>query len=49
MCPACAASGAMVLAGVTSAGGLTAFLARIFFWRRDRNQVAPAQKNKEKP
>ena len=49
MCPACIASGAMALAGVTSTGGLAAFFMKIFFWKSDRRKIVSNQKAKEKP
>ncbi len=38
MCPACMATAALMAAGATSSGGLTAFIASKFHRRRNRSQ-----------
>ncbi len=40
MCPACVASAAWIVAGVTSTGGLTAFAAKILRSKSNAKKVA---------
>jgi hypothetical protein len=36
MCPACMTSAAIMFAGATSAGGLTAFIVKRLWWRKGK-------------
>lgn len=47
MCPACYASMAMAVAGVTSAGGATAFVATKVYKKRRKAKLAPHQPKRQ--
>jgi hypothetical protein len=45
MCPVCLASMGMIVAGVTSAGGLTALAVKLSLKRKDAREIASSNSN----
>ncbi len=45
MCPVCLASMGMIVAGVTSAGGLTALAVKLSFKRKDVREMPSSNSN----
>jgi len=48
MCPACLASAALLIGGVTSAGGLAALAAKLRHFHKQSQRISPQNPKEEK-